>query len=553
MLRREFVKGVGAGVILPNFVHGFDLKLDTAPETALAAVGNTDHILVVIQLEGGNDGLNTLLPVDENYNKLVQLRPNIIGQTSGQQKNGYLQLKNRNDVRLHPALTGVKNLYDNGLVQFINGVSVGGHSSSHPTATRLILNASTKDLTGNYGWLGELLEAKFPDYTDFSKFPSNLPDFPASIEFGNYSSLLLQSSSGPMNVLLNDATHFCKLYWQTQVDAQGNCTYTGTNSCDINEAIPNHPDATIAQNKIQYLRSFGKVTEKYACVLRKAYDNAKKNSVGSEKFLEAICGYAYNENDAKNQLDIQLKTIAYWINGGLPTQVYQVRQDGYDTHGGQASNQHYLLQNLNFGIGKFMEALAPEKRDKVICIVVTEFARTIKENGSYGTDHGTANMMFAFGYNVNGGVLGSNPTIPDPSEFLNPRNFDNANNIVPQYDFRSVYQTLLKNWFCVDQSTIRNILGGKKEDDRGNVLEDWDTLPIIKQSPCCTQLPDPVISGNQQVCPDGSYAYSTQAVSGAQYVWDVDGGVILSGQGTANVQVKWNKGVQGKLNVKVTK
>lgn len=132
MKRRNFVRNVGAGIILPRFIHGMDLKLNAAEELAAAMSGNTDHILIVVQLEGGNDGLNTLLPVDQNYDRLLQLRPNIISGTSSKRKDGYLPLNNVTEARLHPSMEAVKNLYNEGMIQFINGVSVGNHSSSHP-------------------------------------------------------------------------------------------------------------------------------------------------------------------------------------------------------------------------------------------------------------------------------------------------------------------------------------------------------------------------------------------------------------------------------------
>ena len=553
MKRRNFVRNVGAGIILPKFIHGMDLKLNAAEELAAAMSGNTDHILIVVQLEGGNDGLNTLLPVDQNYDRLLQLRPNIISGTSSKRKDGYLPLNNVTEARLHPSMEAVKNLYNEGMIQFINGVSIGNHSSSHPAATRMVLNASTRDLNGNYGWLGELLESKYPGYTDFSNFPNNLTDFPVSIEFGNYSSLLLQASSGPMNVLLNSARHFCNLYFGTTIDAQGNCTYKSENSCSVTSPIPGHSEAMRAQSNLQYLRAFSQVADKYACVLRKAYDKSKSNSVNTDQFLGSICGYNYNENKVISELDVQMRTIAYWINGGLPTQVYQVRHDGYDLHGGLSNSHGYLLNQVSGSIANFMQLLAPEKRDKVLGIVITEFARTIKENGSQGADHGTSNMMFTFGHQVNGGILGKNPTIPDPQLFNDPKTFDLANNQASQFDFRSVYNTIMRQWFCVDEPTVQKIIGGKKEDSNGNVIENWDLLPLFKNSPCCTDLAQPVITGNQQVCADGTYTYSTAQVTGATYNWTIQGGRITAGQGSATVSVAWDNQTVGTLNVKVSK
>ena len=155
----------------------------------------------------------------------------------------------------------------------------------------------------------------------------------------------------------------------------------------------------------------------------------------------------------QDDLSEQLAIIARMIKGGLGTKVYMVSLDGFDTHANQVDKQRELHENLASGIKNFYEDLATAGYDdKVLGMTISEFGRRPYENGSNGTDHGSASPTFIFGAGLNGsGFVGAHPDI-------NASAWDNNNNLVPSTDFRDVYASVLTDWFCLDPSVVNTIL-----------------------------------------------------------------------------------------------
>jgi len=221
--------------------------------------------------------------------------------------------------------------------------------------------------------------------------------------------------------------------------------------------------STPAGFELSYIRTVARQSQQYADVIKTAA-------------LRVTSQSTYPTN---NSLADQLKIVARLVKGGLKTRVYMVSIGGFDTHSTQvnqtdtATGTHAnLMKQLSDAIKAFMDDLkflGVQKR--VYGMTFSEFGRRIKSNSSLGTDHGAAAPVILFGEYVAGGVLGNNPAIPANA---------NVNDNVPmQYDFRSVYPSILSNWFCVDNTTLQTVM-----------LKNFQSLPIVKTNSCNSNIPD---------------------------------------------------------------
>jgi hypothetical protein len=227
----------------------------------------------------------------------------------------------------------------------------------------------------------------------------------------------------------------------------------------VQDPAPNSP----AGFELTYVRTVARQSQQYADVIK-----AAALAVGSQS--------VYPPN---NSLGDQLKIVARLIKGGLKTRVYMVSIGGFDTHSTQVNQTDTttgvhatLLQRVSDAIKAFMDDvkfLGVQKR--VYGMTFSEFGRRIKSNSSMGTDHGAAAPVILFGEYVAGGITGTNPAIPSSA---------NVNDNVPmQYDFRSIYASILSNWFCVDNTTLQTVM-----------LKNFQSLPIVKTNSCNSNTPD---------------------------------------------------------------
>lgn len=517
MKRRDFVTTALGSVILPHFANGMSAKLSSQSILPAGMTVETNNILVVIQLEGGNDALNMLIPVDQ-YSQLNAVRGSVLDE-----ENRLLSLTQQDKLKLNPNMMGIKSLYDTGKVKFIQSVGYPNHSSSHASATTSVLSATPTSGFADSGWLGRFWGKYNPAYPNLDNFPNNLPRDPLSIEFGNYNSLLLQDLAASKSVLLENTQTFGRQVYDFSAATM--------QSCGVNDPLSNTGD--LANKRAKYLRSLTQLTNKYIPRLTEVY----KNGAPSSDYLNCLI---YPSSCPDQELTKQLQIVAALINGGLSTQIYLVRQSGYDTHGNQKYNQGVQLNELSTAIKNFQDKLNPTQKNRVIGMVCTEFGRTIKANGSNGTDHGTAHSTFLFGEKIAGGVLGTNPIIPSASVFNDPALFDAANNIAMQYDYRQIYAALLRQWFCSTPQETADILRG-----------DFAPLPLVNGSTCCT-ITEPKVTGTNQVLADDTLVYTTDAQANATYLWTVTNGQIVSGQGSNTISVKWGASGTGSVKVQVT-
>jgi uncharacterized protein (DUF1501 family) len=412
MKRRNFLKYGGAAAAWASFqFKGF--SLNPVPKLpflqALATGGNPNNrVLVLIELNGGNDGLNTFIPLDQ-YDKLANLRNNVLIP-----ENKVLNLSGNIANGLHPSMTHFRDMYNNGLVSVVQNVGYPNQDYSHFRSTDIWMSASDSDQLLETGWAGRYLQGQHPSFPDGYPSPDN-PD-PLAIQLGSVVSLALMGNTVPMGMAISDPTAY----------------YQFVN--DIVEPAPNSPYG----DELEFIRLVAQQAQVYYQSIKAAADVGQNLS-------------ALYPAQGQNPLADQLRIVAQLINGGLQTPIYIVSLGGFDTHSEQVANdgdttQGYhatLLRWVSEAIGAFQDDLKLLGVDeRVAGMTFSEFGRTIASNGSFGTDHGAAAPLFAFGKNVIPGIIGSNPQIPD-----NP--FASAD-IPMQNDFRSVYASALKDWFGLD-------------------------------------------------------------------------------------------------------
>ncbi len=433
MERRNFFKTALPAAILPSLLNGFSFKAFAASPLMEALTGastNTDHVLVLVQLNGGNDGLNTVIPLDQ-YSNLALARQNILipgGQV--------LALNGVTATGLHPAMTGMQQLYNNGKLNIIQSVGYPSPSFSHFRATDIWLTAADANQVLASGWSGRYLNYEYPNYP--TGYPNTTMPDPLAIQIGSTASLAFQGPSSNMGMAISDPTSF----------------YNLVNG--IQDPAPN----TNAGKELTYIRTIAQQSTAYSTTIL-----AAANNVTSQSPSYPAAG--------TNSLADQLKIVARLIAGGLKTKIYMVNLGGFDTHSGQVDSSNSalglhadLLRQLSEAVSAFMDDLAFLSIDnRVMGMTFSEFGRRIASNASLGSDHGAAAPMFVFGNKVQSGIIGSNPVI-------NPIT-TGKDNVPMQFDFRSVYASLLQDWLCVPGVDLASIL-----------LQNFQNLPIVSSTAC---------------------------------------------------------------------
>ncbi|MDW8019589.1 MAG: DUF1501 domain-containing protein, partial [Chloroherpetonaceae bacterium] len=414
MNRRKFLKTASL-LGVPLALNGLPISAVAQPSLldVLSTLPN-DRVLVIVQLSGGNDGLNTVIPLDQ-YGTYQQLRSNI-----AIAENRVLRLTPA--TGLHPAMTALKTLYDEGKVAIVQGVSYPSPNLSHFRATDIWMTASDSNQFLDSGWAGRFLESLYPNFPD--GYPNaTMPDPPA-IQIGATPSLMLRGSGQSLGIPIQDPETFYRL--------------VSGNSADEQSDVPD----TAAGDELRYIRRVAVQSIQYANQIKAAADRAQNRAT-------------YPAPNS-NRLADQLRIVARLIAGGLRTRVYHVSLGGFDTHAAQVVTTDTSTGTHANLLGWLSQALAAFQDDlrqlgvahRVLTMTFSEFGRTVRSNGSVGTDHGTAAPLFLVGEAVRGGIIGTNPNL---TNLVN-------NQLAMQFDFRQVYASVLGQWFGVSQSSLRAIL-----------------------------------------------------------------------------------------------
>jgi len=386
MNRRKFIQSTGlasAAVMVPSFLKGHEYNLSS----------DSERILVVVQLTGGNDGLNTVIPYENDL--YYKARPTI-----SIQKNDVLKLEH--ELGLHPSLIGFKKLYDDGKMFLINNVGYPEPDRSHFRSMDIWHTASDSNEYLTTGWLGRLMDVQCGN--------CNLPVH--ALEMDDTLSLALKGNQ-VKGLAVKDPKRL----------------YAATLNPFIKQLAAQSDYENHQHDNAAYLYKTLNETISSAAYLYQ-----------TSKIYQSSAAYPNHE------FGKSMKTIAELITSGVSTKVYYVSLGSFDTHTNQQKKQAELLQKLSDTLKVFLDDLKNSARkDDVMIMTFSEFGRRVEENASNGTDHGTANQVFLFGNNLK--KRGIYNEAPDLS------NLDNGD-LKYSIDFRRIYATLLKKWLHTDDRLI---------------------------------------------------------------------------------------------------
>ncbi|GAC1342295.1 MAG: DUF1501 domain-containing protein [Ktedonobacteraceae bacterium] len=405
--RRALIKDgllvVSAGMIMPAiFSRGVASARAQSLDGSHVAQMASDRTLIVVQMAGGNDGLSTVVPyTDSLYH---QMRP-----TLAIPDNQVLHLDTR--LGLHPNLAPLKKLWDDGHMAIIEGVGYPNQSLSHFQAMDIW---QTLDLSGNgsEGWLGKLVSG----WVDQDGHPFQ------AMDIGVQTAQALASISTPVPTL---------------------------SSVNAYRVYPDPLDSDKGNARLQALMKLYNTyprSSPYAALLDITALNAQE---GSRQLHNAQTQYQPAVTYPKGAFASGLQVLAEAIVQDLGLRVGYVTLGGFDTHANQQLEHNTLMKTLADGLSAFYTDLTVHgKADKVVVMTWSEFGRRVEENGSQGTDHGTAAPMFVLGNPVTRGIFGEPPSLS---------NLDNTGNLKYTTDFRSVYATVLDRWLG---ASSKDVLGG---------------------------------------------------------------------------------------------
>ncbi|MBU2913889.1 DUF1501 domain-containing protein [Reichenbachiella agariperforans] len=467
MKRRNFIKKLGFAAGAPIAFQGVPLQILAAQQEFqnLAAQSTNDNVLIILQMHGGNDGLNTVIPI-EKYDQYYSRRANIaIPYKSGSRTLIPLDstVASADQVGLHPDMNGFKDLYDKGKAAIFQGVSYENNNGSHFRGRDIQLMGGGSDDYFSSGWIGRYLNHEYTPLKYPEEFPNDTMPDPLALEMGNDVSLLFhQEGNIPTSISLpGNPEGFANL-----IEGLDGFTDEGL---DPRGTPPDFLNSSPYGKEMDWLLSLEDKSETYIKRLAKVYEPTKESEVDYPK--------KYPYGDSKNHLSSQLKLIARLLSGGLKTKVFLVKIGGFDTHADQTTSYDPTLGShaaLLYHISSAMNAFDADLRsrglsERVMSVTMSEFGRRIGSNGSYGTDHGTGGPVMMFGAGVNAGIYGTNPDL------------DN-HNVNMQFDYRQLYANLLHEWMGVDQSVIQNdILFGDFISGPSHDGGTYEPLDLIKE------------------------------------------------------------------------
>lgn len=408
--RRDFLSAtgiLGAGSLA---LWRFGLRsFQPSPLMAALSNGANDRVLVLIRLDGGNDGLNTV--IERGNSHYYNIRPTIAIQEANM-----WALSNEYGMPL--ATEALQPLWNNGMMKVIHNVGYPEPNYSHFRSYDIVASASDSDTVVNTGWMGRFLDN---EYAAFLEAP---PTVPPALQIGVQTDLVFRADAANMALAVSSPEEFYQI-------AQTGQLY------DVA-----HLGNTPRELELAYVRQTANSAFRYAQTIKDAYSRGK-NQVNYP---------------VQNRLAEKLAIVAKLIKGRLGTRVFMVDIGGFDTHAEQYEFHLRLLQNLSEAVKAFYDDLAvgadPQLPNKVLGMTFSEFGRTIFENGSLGTDHGWGTPMLMFGGEIGNGFVGEYQDLSNPNPYTDP-DFS--------IDFRSIYSTVLQDWLGNSPDLVKFVMGQPHE------------------------------------------------------------------------------------------
>ncbi len=411
--RRSFLSTLGiAGGMGLSFGNFSALAMSPSPIQAALAASDTDRVLLLIRLKGGNDGLNTIVPLYD-YGTYTTLRPNLAITPSN-------MIELNDEVGMPNFMSALQGLWNEGQMKVAHSIGYPNPNLSHFRGSDIWANGGDGDTEPDQlstGWLGRFFENQYPD------FLVNPPSIPPAIQIGSNSNLMFRSETAEMGLSVANPEVLYEI-------AQTGALYDVT---DVPECYYGE--------QLAFTRSVINNTFIYAETIKEAYDASSTDA-----------DYTMSNPLDNGRFANQMQIVARLIKGNLGTKVYMVELGGFDTHEGQVGVHDSLMTIVSESVKAFYEDLQATGYDgKVLTMTVSEFGRRIEENGSLGTDHGASAPALFFGP-----ALENNDFIGAVPDLLNP---DENGNLVYDTDFRSLYATVLQNWLCVSPDLVDEVMG----------------------------------------------------------------------------------------------
>ncbi len=405
--RRDFLSAsglFGAGSLL---LGGLPLRgFQPTPLMAALSAGGNDRILVLIRLDGGNDGLNTV--VQRGNAQYYNIRPNI-----AIKENNMWALSTEYGMPL--ATNGLQPMWNDGQMKVIFNVGYPEPNLSHFRSYDIVASGSDANTELDTGWLGRFLD------TEYAAFLETPPIVPPALQIGLQNNLIFKGDQANMSLAISSPQEFYQI-------AQSGQLYETS-------SLGNTP----RELELAFVRQTANAAFRYAGTIQQAY-SAGKNDV------------AYPNSD-DNPLAEQLAIVARLIKGNLGTRIFMVELSGFDTHATQFDTHLELLNQLAVAVKTFYDDLEygnSGPKQKVLGMTFSEFGRTIFENNSNGTDHGWGTHMLLFGGGIGAGFSGQYQDLSNPDTFTDPPF---------SVDFRSVYATILQDWLGNTPELVNYVMG----------------------------------------------------------------------------------------------
>jgi uncharacterized protein (DUF1501 family) len=435
--RREFLRRTVLGSALTWTVPAFladtfsVLQAQAADSATQVTTGKDSTILVVLQMAGGNDGINTVVPYSNDF--YHKARPKI-----GLKDTDVLKING--EIGFHSSLKGFKELYDGGELSVIQGVGYPNPNRSHFLSTEIWQTASDSEKVEKYGWLGRYFDnaCSGADPAVGVTIGSQLPE--------------AFFSPHPKGICFNNPQNY-------RFMSNGNATeesYKKLNELEMSSPQPDEgPNmmntADPSANNVNSGGSIAMLPAGMPMTGGRAVDFISRTALDAQHSSDEIRGIAAKvQNQAVypgSVLGGGLKMVAKLIGGGLPTRIYYVSQGGYDTHTNQVASQARLLQDLGDSMKAFVDDMkAQGNMQRVLVMTFSEFGRRVAENANGGTDHGAAAPMFVVGSKVKAGLQGHYPSLA-PQDLY-------QGDIKYTTDFRTVYAGVLENWLNTKSAPI---------------------------------------------------------------------------------------------------